>query len=93
MRTWPHRALYRSYRLGGPAGFARSGREPIDALWVVLAYLAIRQVETYLVMQKTVSLHPAVAAVTLLGAAFVLLSALLTPGGRGGGDSNAGALV
>jgi predicted PurR-regulated permease PerM len=66
-----------------PALLALTG-EPIDALWVVLAYLAIQQVETYLVtplvMQKTASLHPAVAiaAVTLLGAAFGLLGALLS---------------
>ncbi len=66
-----------------PALLALAG-EPVDALWVVLAYLAIQQVETYLItpliMQKTASLHPAVAiaAVTLLGAAFGLLGALLS---------------
>ena len=66
-----------------PALLALAG-EPIDALWVVLAYLLIQQVETYLitplVMQKTASLHPAVAiaAVTLLGTAFGLLGALLS---------------
>lgn len=37
---------------------------PVDALWVVLAYVAIQQIEsnllTPLVMQKAASLHPAV---------------------------------
>jgi predicted PurR-regulated permease PerM len=66
-----------------PALLALDG-DQIDALWVVLAYLAIQQVETYLItpliMEKTASLHPAVAiaAVTLLGAAFGLLGALLS---------------
>lgn len=59
------------------------GGQPIDALWVVLAYVAIQQVEsnmlTPLIMQRTASLHPAVviAAVTVLGAAFGILGALL----------------
>ncbi len=57
--------------------------DPLDALWVALAYLVIQQAEgsliTPLVMRKTVSLHPAVviAAVTVLGAAFGILGALL----------------
>ena len=56
---------------------------PWDALWVLLAYVAIQQVEsnllTPLVMQKAVSLHPVVviASVTLAGAAFGVLGALL----------------
>ena len=56
---------------------------PIDALWVLLAYVAIQQVEsnllTPLVMQKTTSLHPVVviASVTVAGAAFGILGALL----------------
>lgn len=56
---------------------------PIDALWVALAYLGIQQVEsnllTPLVMQKTASLHPVVviSAVTVFGAAFGILGALL----------------
>lgn len=60
-----------------------SGGQPIDALWVVLAYVAIQQVESYmltpLIMQKTASLHPAVviASVTVLGAAFGILGAVL----------------
>ncbi len=59
------------------------GETLIKALWVVVAYVIIQQVETYLItpviMQKVASLHPAVAiaAVTLLGAAFGLLGALL----------------
>ena len=57
--------------------------DPWDALWVLLAYVAIQQVEsnllTPLAMQKAVSLHPVVviASVTLVGAAFGVLGALL----------------
>lgn len=57
--------------------------DPINALWVLLAYVAIQQVEsnllTPLVMQKTISLHPVVviASVTVAGAAFGILGALL----------------
>ncbi len=56
---------------------------PWDVLWVLLAYVAIQQVEsnllTPLVMQKAVSLHPVVviASVTVAGAAFGALGALL----------------
>lgn len=56
---------------------------PIDALWVLLAYVVIQQVEsnllTPIVMQKTTSLHPVVviASVTVAGAAFGILGALL----------------
>lgn len=56
---------------------------PIDALWVLLAYIAIQQVEsnllTPLVMQKAASLHPAavIASVTVAGTAFGILGALL----------------
>ena len=56
---------------------------PWDVLWVFLAYVAIQQVEsnllTPLVMQKAVSLHPVVviASVTVAGAAFGALGALL----------------
>ena len=56
---------------------------PLDALWVVLAYVAIQQVEsnllTPLVMAQAVSLHPVVviASVTVAGAAFGVLGALL----------------
>jgi predicted PurR-regulated permease PerM len=55
----------------------------LDALWIVLAYVAVQVVEsnilTPLIMRKTASLHPAVvvAAVTLLGAAFGIMGALL----------------
>lgn len=56
---------------------------PLDALWVLLAYVVIQQVEsnllTPLVMQRAVSLHPVVviASVTVAGAAFGVLGALL----------------
>jgi len=56
---------------------------PWDVLWVLLAYVVIQQVEsnllTPLVMRKTASLHPAVviASVTVAGAAFGVLGALL----------------
>ena len=65
-----------------PLLLAFSG-SPWDVLWVLLAYVAIQQVEsnllTPLVMQKAVSLHPAVviASVTVAGAAFGVLGALL----------------
>ena len=65
---------------------------PWDVLWVLLAYIAIQQVEsnllTPLVMQKAVSLHPVVvvASVTVAGAAFGVLGALLAvPGAVVGG--------
>ncbi len=56
---------------------------PIDALWVVLAYVAIQQVEsnvlTPLVMKEAASLHPVVviASVTVGGTAFGILGTLL----------------
>ena len=56
---------------------------PLDALWVLSAYVAIQQVEgdliTPLIMEKAASLHPAVVivAVTVLGTAFGFLGALL----------------
>lgn len=56
---------------------------PINVLWVILAYIAIQQVEsnllTPLVMRQAVSLHPVVviASVTVAGAAFGILGALL----------------
>lgn len=56
---------------------------PLDALWVVLAYVAIQQIEsnllTPLVMEKIASVHPVVviASVTVAGAAFGILGALL----------------
>ncbi len=56
---------------------------PLDALWVLLAYVTIQQIEsnllTPLVMQWAVSLHPVVviASVTVAGAAFGVLGALL----------------
>jgi predicted PurR-regulated permease PerM len=57
--------------------------DPIDVLWVLLAYAVIQQIEsnllTPLVMEKTTSLHPAVviASVTVAGAAFGILGTLL----------------
>ncbi len=57
--------------------------EPVDALWVLLAYVIIQQIEgnliTPLIMSGTTSLHPVVviAAVTALGAAFGFLGAFL----------------
>jgi predicted PurR-regulated permease PerM len=57
--------------------------DPVDALWVLLAYVIIQQAESYLitplVMEETASLHPAVviAAIAVLGGAFGLLGALL----------------
>jgi predicted PurR-regulated permease PerM len=56
---------------------------PVDALWVLLAYVAIQQIEsnlfTPLVMQRAVSLHPVVviATVTVASAAFGILGTLL----------------
>ncbi len=56
---------------------------PLDVLWVLLAYVVIQQVEsnllTPLVMQRAASLHPVVviASVTVAGAAFGILGALL----------------
>lgn len=56
---------------------------PTDVLWVLAAYVLIQQVEsnllTPLVMQRAVSLHPAVviASVTVFGAAFGVLGTLL----------------
>jgi predicted PurR-regulated permease PerM len=57
--------------------------DPIDAIWVMLSYLAIQQVEGYLLKPlsetETASLHPAVviASVVAAGAAFGFLGALL----------------
>jgi len=56
---------------------------PTTVLWVLLAYVAIQQIEGNLVepliMQKTASLHPAavVTVVTVLGAAFGVLGNIL----------------
>ncbi|MBA2441244.1 MAG: AI-2E family transporter [Rubrobacter sp.] len=57
--------------------------DPVDALWVLLAYAGIQQVEsnlvTPLIMQQVASLHPAVVivSVTVLGSAFGILGTLL----------------
>lgn len=65
-----------------PALLALLG-DPIDALWVVLAYIAIQQVEsnliTPLVMEKTASVHPTavIVSVAVMGGAFGLLGTLL----------------
>src|ERR671916_492244 len=56
---------------------------PTAVLWVLVAYVAIQQIEGNLVepliMQKTASLHPAavVTVVTVLGAAFGVLGSIL----------------
>jgi predicted PurR-regulated permease PerM len=56
---------------------------PMDALWVALAYLAIQQAEgdviTPLVIHQATSLHPVVviAAVTLAGSAFGVIGTLI----------------
>jgi len=56
---------------------------PTTVLWVLLAYVAIQQIEGNLVepliMQKTASLHPeaVVTVVTVLGAAFGVLGNIL----------------
>ena len=58
---------------------------PTTVLWVLVAYVAIQQIEGNLVepliMQKTASLHPAavVTVVTVLGAAFGVLGVLAVP--------------
>lgn len=65
-----------------PLLLAFSG-DPLDFLWVLLAYVAIQQIEsnllTPMVMKEVVSLHPVVVivSVTALGAAFGVLGALL----------------
>jgi predicted PurR-regulated permease PerM len=57
--------------------------DPLDFLWVLLAYAVIQQIEsnllTPLVMGEIVSLHPVVVivSVTALGAAFGVFGALL----------------
>ncbi len=57
--------------------------DPIDALWVVLAYAGIQVVESYviypLVMSRAVSLHPAVVmfALLIMGTLFGFVGVLL----------------
>jgi predicted PurR-regulated permease PerM len=57
--------------------------EPIDALWVVLAYAGIQMIESYLiyplVMSRAVSLHPAVVmfALLVMGTLFGFVGVLL----------------
>jgi predicted PurR-regulated permease PerM len=57
--------------------------DPADALWVLLAYIIIQQLESYLVtpliMEETASLHPAavIAAIAVGGGAFGIMGALL----------------
>ncbi len=67
----------------------------LDVLWVLLAYLAIQQIESNLleplVMEKAASLHPAAVlmSVTLLGTAFGILGTILAvPDGRGRGGTH-----
>ena len=57
--------------------------DPLDALWVLLSYLVIQQVEGYLLTPliegRVASLHPAIVivAVTVAGAAFGFLGVVL----------------
>ncbi len=57
--------------------------DPIDALWVVLAYAGIQMIESYLiyplVMSRAVSLHPAVVmfALLIMGTLFGFVGVLL----------------
>jgi predicted PurR-regulated permease PerM len=57
--------------------------DPIDALWVILAYAGIQTVESYLiyplVMSRAVSLHPAVVmfALLIMGTLFGFVGVLL----------------
>jgi predicted PurR-regulated permease PerM len=57
--------------------------DPIDALWVVLAYVGIQMIESYLiyplVMSRAVSLHPAVVmfALLIMGTLFGFVGVLL----------------
>jgi predicted PurR-regulated permease PerM len=57
--------------------------DPIDALWVILAYAGIQMVESYLiyplVMSRAVSLHPAVVmfALLIMGTLFGFVGVLL----------------
>lgn len=66
-----------------PALLLALAGDPLDALWVLLAYLIIQQVEGYLLTPliegRVASLHPAVviAAVTVAGAAFGFLGVFL----------------
>lgn len=66
-----------------PPALLALGETPTDALWVLLAYLGIQQVESYLItpviMEEVASLHPAVvvASVAAFGAAFGILGAVL----------------
>lgn len=65
-----------------PALLALADR-PIDAVWVVVAYVVIQQIESYLItpliMERAVSMHPAavIGSVTLLGTVFGFLGALM----------------
>jgi predicted PurR-regulated permease PerM len=66
-----------------PALLLTLSGDPTDALWVLLAYVVIQQVEGYLItpllMQRATSLHPAavIVSVTLLSAAFGLLGTVI----------------
>lgn len=66
-----------------PPALLTLGGTPTDALWVLLAYLGIQQIESYLltpmVMEEVASLHPAVvvASVAAFGAAFGIIGAVL----------------
>lgn len=65
-----------------PALLALAGT-PVDALWVLVAYFGIQQIESYLItpviMEEVASVHPAVvvASVAAFGTAFGVLGAIL----------------
>ncbi len=66
-----------------PPALLALGETPVDALWVLVAYFGIQQVESYLItpviMEEVASLHPAVvvAAVAAFGTAFGVIGAIL----------------
>lgn len=66
-----------------PPALLALGGSPTDALWVLVAYFGIQQVESYLItpviMDEVASVHPAVviAAVVAFGTAFGVLGAIL----------------
>ncbi len=66
-----------------PPALLALAERPVDAVWVVVAYVAIQQIESYLItpliMEKAVSMHPAavIGSVTLLGTVFGFLGALM----------------
>ena len=66
-----------------PPALLALAEQPVDAVWVIVAYFVIQQIESYLItpliMEKAVSMHPAavIGSVTLLGTVFGFLGALM----------------